>query len=241
MLKNHPHIKFHINRTLDKKMAHEFIDPVNNKEVGGVDFMYYILKMHPKLKGCLKLDRGARKAFIGKYVYECYAKDLKKLEVKKKEFQKRWDIVEEKFFDNCAIFFGDSYWPKGRYISYVSIFDMGPRFLESCTFQTFWKLDNFLIDTIAHELLHFKFYDFWGKNFKGKMNEGQIWHLSEIFNDIVQSDDKFVEIQGHKTNLCYPDHKKLFNRYCSLWEKSNRSAKVFIEKSIPEIKKDFKV
>jgi hypothetical protein len=123
-------------------------------------------------------------------------------------------------------------WPDGNYICYISIFNCNPRFIKEKEFQAFYKHNATTNYVCAHEMLHFIFYDYLDKNFKGKYKtlcESVIWKLSEVFNDVVLRLPEFVEITEQKNPGIYAQTNKELIKNQNLW-KQTRNTKGFIEK-----------
>ena len=140
-------------------------------------------------------------------------------------YSKNWEKLEQRFYLLTDRLFKNKYWPKGKYIAYLTIWGMYPRFLEDKTFQVphVHKEKKYVNVVIAHEMLHFKFYDYFLKNYS-KYNKRKydflIWHTSEIFNAIVQNMPSWFKEFGAMVKV-YPEHKKVIKR---LQEKHNKKA-----------------
>jgi hypothetical protein len=95
-----------------------------------------------------------------------------------------WRKKENRYVAVTEDFFGGFRFTKGKYIAYASIIDCNPRFLDSKTFQFFYKKSvSAAVYVITHELLHFIFFDFVEKRLKKEikhLSEDQLWDLSEI-------------------------------------------------------------
>ena len=88
-----------------------------------------------------------------------------------KSVRKVWRKKENEYITITEDFFDGFQFQKGKYIAYASIINCNPRFLEPKTFQFFYKKPLAdAIYTIAHELLHFIFFDFIKKKLKKKQN-----------------------------------------------------------------------
>lgn len=220
---NHPHITFHLNKGLDIKIAKEFL---KSKKVAGFNFRKEIIKMHPKIE-----ERD-----IEEYIDEFYKENKKKLISTTDDFQNTWDKEEKNFFMASDKIFDNLEWKNGKYKSYISILPIGPRFLDSMTFQTCFTWKKNLKGQVIHELFHFQFYNLIKNIPEVKiLTEDQVWHLSEIFNDIIQSQcEEIVRIQGYETKVSYPEHKKVFSKYREIWQKS-KNIRDFIIGSIKKI------
>ncbi|MDD3480872.1 MAG: hypothetical protein PHW75_01430 [Patescibacteria group bacterium] len=224
-----PKIKFEFDQKLDTEMLWEFL---GDAKKGGFDFSAEVIKNHPALKN------NTSKEVVKKYVANYYRKHEKELRDAKKDIEKRWKTVESEFYKATDKYFEKLSWPKGKYIGYISINPCGPRFLPNKTWQTpyFWPKEA--IGQIIHEMLHFLFFEQATKVKNTHFKKDQLWHLSEIFNDIIQKEKEFVQIQGYIPEISYPDHNRLHKKYLLIWKK-NKTARKFIENSTAEIKKDF--
>jgi len=215
-----PHIKFKLNKELDKKIALLFL----NVKAGGIDFSNCIIDVHPELKRIKKKNQVIQKKIIGNYFDTFYQKYKDYLRKRTKDFQKDWNKIEKKYFKTVARVFKNHLWPKGDYIGYLSIVNCNPRFIKNKTFQVFYFHPEGVVSVVAHELLHFIFYDYCLKNhakiFK-KLNtdKGIFWDLAEIFNAVILSQPEFIKIHQIKRPLYYPAHKKYFSVLKSYWQK----------------------
>jgi hypothetical protein len=225
-----PQIKFSLNKKLDCQMLFEFLGAGIK---AGSDFSAAIVEYHPGLKG-----KSLKREVTG-YVDCYYTDNRKKIFDSKNIIQKSWQEVESDFFSLVPKYFPDVAWPEGKYICYVAIDPIGPRFLSNCTWQTPYLWPDQAKGQIVHELLHFIFYAQIKLLPQNQMlNQEQRWHLSEIFNDVIQKENGFVKIQGYVPKISYPDHKKVHPKYLKIWRSSPR-AKDFIKNAAKEIIKDF--
>lgn len=201
-------IRFYLNKDLDKFMAVQFL----NEKAAGVDFGKGIVKLHPDLANVAEMDEKQKESIINKYFDEYYKKNRKDLQERLLLFRKEWRKIEKSFFNISELLFNGFPFQEGMYIAYLSIIDCNPRFLESKTFQVFYKKDiNNAIHTIAHELLHFIFFDFLNQKLSKEskvLSEEKIWDLSEIFNVILLKLDVFKGFIDKKVIKSYPDHEK---------------------------------
>jgi len=232
IMEKHPHITFHLNKTLDLRIAVHFFKFPEAR--AGFDFIKEICQEHPKMKPFLSYSKKKRAEAVIKYVKNFYKIEVDALKKAKKDFQCIWDKIENDFFNLCEPIFGNLPWPSGKYEGYISILPIGPRFLTNKTFQTYWLWRNNLKGQVIHELLHFQFYNLIDRMPDAKsLSNDKIWQLSEIFNDIVQKEKDFVKIQGYVPKQGYPDHIPLLPHYRTIWEK-NKTAEGFIRSCISE-------
>lgn len=212
----YPKLKFYLDERLDREVGIAFF----NLHKGGVSFGRKILRDHPSLGMAHKGTRKRQEEVISAYVRLFYRKHFKELERAKEKFQNKWDKNARDFFTASDRFFAKRPWPKGRYHANISIFDCNPRFLETKTFQVFWRRPKPLA-VIAHEMLHFLFYDSVEHHFsKVKIGKEPLWQLSEIVNSFVLAEPMFVKITQNPTPSLYPDLVPLARELLPLWKKT---------------------
>jgi len=225
-------LRFYLNKKLDERMAEEFL----NVHGGGIDFGEEIVKVHPQLKSAKSLkDVAQRKKTIRVYFDNYYRIHRTAMLRKIKSVRKVWRKQEKEYITITEDFFGSFRFSKGKYIAYASIINCNPRFLESKTFQFFYKKP--LADvtyTIAHELLHFIFFDFIKKKFKKEikhLSEDQLWDLSEIFNVVVLKSSRYRHIVNQKFIIPYPDHRHYIHQFEKAY-KNYQNAEEFIGRGL---------
>lgn len=225
-------LRFYLNKNLDKCMAKEFLNICG----GGIDFGKGIIKTHPQLKSVKPLkDITQREKTISVYFDNYYKINKEEISCKLKLVRDSWYKKEKKYISVTEDFFGGFRFSKGKYIAYASIINCNPRFLESKTFQFFYKKPLAdAIYTIAHELLHFIFFDFLEKKFKKEtkyLSENQLWDLSEIFNVVILKSSRYRHIINQKFVTPYPDHQHYIPQFKKAY-KNSHNAEEFIRRSI---------
>jgi len=216
------HIRFYLNKDLDKYVAFQFL----HEKAAGVDFGEKIQKDHPYLTIARKTkDALGKKRIVNAYFDVFYKKHRQELEKKLSLVRTMWRDKEKDFFDTTEALFDGFEFREGMYIAYLSIIDCNPRFLDSKTFQWFYQKNiEETVFTIAHELLHFIFFDFANKKLKKeitKISEERLWNLSEIFNAVVLKAEIYKNIINPKYVIPYPEHKK----YLHTFEKKLKNVK----------------
>ena len=229
-------LRFYLNKKLDERMAEEFL----NVRGGGIDFGEGIVKIHPRLKSVISLkDIAQRKKIIRAYFDNYYKSHKKEITLKLKRVREAWQKQEQRYIAITQAFFDGFQFSESKYIAYASIINCNPRFLDSKTFQFFYKKSVAdAVYTIAHELLHFIFFDFVEKKLKKEikdLSEDQIWDLSEIFNVVVLKSSQYCHIINQKFVTAYPDHQRYIKQFQKTYENS-QNAEEFIRKSIAIIK-----
>lgn len=183
------------------------------------------------------------KRIISAYVHSFYNNHEEKIAMHRSSIENTWRKKELKFFKLTEELFGDSYWPKGLYIGYLTIWGVYPRYLENKIFFVPWNhaRKGYAYSVIAHELLHFKFYDFFSKKFpeyKNLTSNTFVWHVSEIFNAVIQLSLPWLRVFPAKPML-YPVHSRLV-RKCLIWwkalSKKDKNVYILIEKIIKELR-----
>lgn len=220
-----PSLKFRINKKLDKKIGLVFLE----HKKAGFDFGKKIILLHPKLQKAVGSPKNQKEKMIGKYVGDFYAKNKKEILKTKEKFQKEWDQKAPRFFSLTDKIFNHHPWPQGKYLAFLSIFNCNPRFLETKTFQVFWKHKRGSVSVSTHEMLHFMFYDYLEKCFPQakKISSEKIWKLSEIINFFILNSSPFRQLIGRKENL-YPDLHSLANKLKPIWKESKNINDFFL-------------
>jgi hypothetical protein len=145
------------------------------------------------------------------------------------QVKKQWQKEESRFYKIVGKLFKGHSWPKVKYTGYVSIFNMFPRNSKEKYFYFPYDGKKLLpTKTIAHEMLHFIFFDFIGRKygadqnteFAGK-NPRYVWRVSETFNNIIENWRPYKKIFGlEKESKPYPGCEKMFQAMKKQWAKS---------------------
>lgn len=120
-------------------------------------------------------------------------------------------------------------WPKGQYIGYASVFLMYPRNIDEKTFYFSAYPDRGFpaLPTIAHELLHFMFYEYIEKRYDiteescllGKPTE-YVWYVSEVFNLVIETWPPYQRLFGTSGNPYHTEHARMYPEMADRWKKS---------------------
>ena len=151
-----------------------------------------------------------------KFVCAIYRTKQTAMDLALAKHEKRWIKVAPCYFSLVGTLFGNRKWPRGKYIAFGTIWSMYPRFLKDKTFHIpFWhRTPRYMPVIIAHELLHFMFYDYfytrYQKYHKSKDNFF-VWHVSEIFNTIIQNSPEWLACFKLKS-FGYPEHRNIVAR-----------------------------
>ena len=209
-----PKVKFKIDAKKDLLTFKAFITEAGFDD--GRNLEWAIFKRHPQLRKIVKKKSGIDYLFIKKYIEGLYKKNIVAVTANFKIYEVNWKKKENQFFDLVKDLFYNRPWPKGKYIAYSTIWGMFPRFLEDKTFQIpiKYKSNKYINVIIAHELLHFMFYDYFCENYpryKHPKNSICVWHISEIFNSLVQNSPIWLNVFKKET-MSYPEHEKIISQ-----------------------------
>ncbi len=202
-MNKHPSLKFRLNRELDNVMAFQFME----LSAGGVDFGKRIVELYPELQKIKELNESDKRNEIANFTNKYYSKNEALLKNILKDIKEDWKSIANYYFRGVDKTFGNMAWPEGEYICYLSIFDCNPRFLEDKTFQVYFQHMNGTNYVIAHEMLHFiwfEYFEIYESRLKNKLDEHTIWLMSEWFNDLVLETKEFRELVGDSSQG-YPE------------------------------------
>jgi hypothetical protein len=213
---NSPKIRFFISKKQDFKIAVNFLNEAPNEKSRVLKWAFFDL--HPKLK-ILKEEKVIYREkikILTSYIENFYRKHLPAIKRKTERVKKQWKAIEPEFFKLTDQIFKGYPWPKGKYIGYPTIWGLYPRYLENKTFQFPYRheIKNYPLIVIAHEMLHFIFYEYVYQNFpayKQKRYAQSLWVSSEVFNSVIQSQPEWTNLFGGQP-LYYPEQKSLIKQ-----------------------------
>lgn len=227
-MRKFPSLKFLINPNMDFQVYNgflataEFSDIKKYLKIGFYD-------LYPELKKINKSrhNQKHKNQLIKKLIRQTCQRDSIQINNAIREAKKQWQKIKKAFFKQTFILFKNHPWPKGRYIAYLTIWGIYPRFLKNRVFLFPYQCRNkkFISFVIIHEMLHFIFYDYAIKKhseiFKNLETEkGIFWDLAEIFNLVILSLPKFIKLHKQKNIPYYLEHKKYFSRFKKIWQQN---------------------
>lgn len=235
-----PHVKFKIDKEADKEKIFNFL---YCKPKAGHSFKEIIYKAHPSLKMLKGKNKKRAFATVSAYVDSVYRNRDERIRDTVNKMQVDWGKIEGKFLSTSNLFFNDHPWPKGKYFAYFSISPPCPRYLHNKTFAVAYSKDGRWRKIVAHEMLHFIFYDYLRTRYipslpnteEGKMNEElegkfiiPLWDLSEVFDVILLNDPKFQKYLPHQSEP-YPKHVEHYLKLQKIWIKSKKDIDKFLK------------
>lgn len=202
------------------------------------EYVDWFLPLNFKYITSKKFSTSERNKIITEYTRHIHKINKKDILDSVVETRKRWLKIENSFYDLVDDIFGGYSWPKGKYTGYVSIYLMFPRYISEKTFYfPFQKVKFDPISVIAHEMLHFIFFDFINKKYKltedskfrGK-NAEYVWQVSETFNSTIENWKPYKKLFPRNIEP-YPSCEKMFAKMSKQWNK-NQDIKSFLDKWI---------
>lgn len=212
-------MKIELNKELDKEVYLAFCDAV----FGGADFSKKIRDDHPDI---------TKENYV-EYIDNFYILNEDGLRNTLEDIELCFNEIKETLFSELQKYFRHDF-SKEKYTCYPSIFNCNPRYLESKSFQVYYKRTHDMRkEVIAHELTHFAFYDFCHK--LGIKDDNCLWELSEIFNVIFLNLRAIQKAIGAEEFLFYVDLKNKLKEIRKIWA-GQLSAEEFIRASLRYLK-----
>lgn len=217
---NNPKLNFQLNLPFDQWTGNAFLS-FDNEDI----FSNSILRDHSKLAVVRTMDKDARKIFVNDYVGTYYKDHKKEITAALNKMINDWNAVSDKFYGLVDKLFSEKVnrykWLDGTYTCYLSIFNCNPRFIKDKYFGAFYKHSETVNYICMHELLHFAFYDYMERNFiedYKTLGEDGMWKLSEIFNDVIFRQPKFISITGLPNPNFYAETKQELDKFNKLYK-----------------------
>jgi len=235
-----PKLKFKIDPRQDLEAYIGFYN--NAKYDSGRSWQWAIAKIFPELQQFNPTTGSSlpRRAII-KFIKKIYLEKGREIKRELSKTKRLWGKKERRFYELTNELFDKKFWPKGKYVAYPTIWGMFPRDLKNKTFQIsgYRKSKVKVPVIIAHELLHFVFYSYFLKKhpeYRLEKYQMQLWHISEIFNEIVQGSMKWKKFFGGQP-LGYPEHARIVKKL--LKKVGNRvETDIFIESIVQEVERN---
>lgn len=230
-MNKYPRIRFTVNKKAEKETALFFISEYSKDN----NFFENFIKDYPDLEKIKGLNKKEAIKFLNEKIDYYYKLKDKELKERKKEIEKNWNNIKDKFFVESKRIFGHK-WPRGLYTANISLFGMF-RLIPGTKKFSIPSKDyagnpasyGHINYTIAHEMMHILFEDFYKKNFKKKLEKMKYFDFMEIVNCIVLNLPEIKNITKWVT-YPYPQHKKYYEKLNNLYKKCS-SMKEFCEKA----------
>ena len=209
-------LQFKVSEIADLKVAMGFIKETSFSD--GKNLEWAFKKLHKPVFVYIQKNLGIKKteSFISVYLDKYYSKHINDLKIDTIRAKRNWLKVEQQYLSLLKALF-PKYKLSTRIVkAYITIWGLYPRDINRLTFwiPDIYKPTAYINVTIAHELLHFAFYDQFYKQYpkykNGKYNYF-VWQISEIFNSVVQRSKEWLVV-FKMPNMGYPDQEKLVNK-----------------------------
>lgn len=142
-----------------------------------------------------KMSSRTRNNLIRTYAQRIHREKQKEIIKGVQLVKKEWVSVEKKYFQLVDRIFDCRPWPKGTYRGFATVFYAYPRNISGKIFYFphAHRLPRFANKVIAHEMLHFMFFDYMREKyglkeqaqFSGRPHD-YLWRISEAFNNAIQ-------------------------------------------------------
>jgi len=238
----YPHVTFRKSAKKDFETLRAFAKEA--KYDNGRNLNWVVFNKYPWLKIYFDRDEHYKiknEKALRSFVYKTYRLKQASMARALVQYKKRWEKIALYYFSLVDRLFNGHKWPRGKYIAFGTIWGMYPRFLEDKTFQIpFWhRTPRYISVVIAHEMLHFMFYDYFYKRYP-KYNHPKyeffVWHISEIFNTVVQNSPVWFDCFKIKS-LGYPEHEKIVKRIShDLYRRGVWNLDALVDKLIKEVR-----
>lgn len=161
---------------------------------------------------------------IIRFVNSVYEKELINIELITKKTRDEWKNREDFFFKESTKIFKNKAIIKNEIVATPSIWPIYGRFFDRnlITFPYKNGVDE-AIFVIAHEYLHFLFYDYINSQYKLLQNQDlnqRVWDFSEVINVIIQNQSQWIDVFSIKTSP-YSKHQELYNKMLEEWNKNS--------------------
>jgi hypothetical protein len=135
-------------------------------------------------------DKEKRKAICLEYVRKLRSEHEAEMKTFSEEIKNEWDKINEKFLEILSVHF-ETDWPAEEKITgYVSTLPIHPRFIDFNSFFIGYENLSAMIETSAHEIVHFLWFKKWKEVFpeverREYERPNLVWKLSEIMDPII--------------------------------------------------------
>jgi len=230
-----PKVDFIYDPNTDADCAVGFLD--DSRSETGANFLKGFLPEELHLVIGNTLSNEERERVIRDYVSDYYKRNEKDLKNRFELIKPDWSGVEEKYFNLIGQLFNNHPWPDGEYAGFGTIFHIYPRFIAKKTFYfpLNHKIEHYANKVIAHEMLHFMFFDYIEKKYKlGEKSEirgretDYLWKVSEAFNSVIQGWPPYQELFSSKPNP-HPEVVEVYKKMNEQWRR-NQNVDVLLKR-----------
>ncbi len=188
-------------------------------------------------------SKKRRDEFIATYARQCYRTHREVMERGRAKAMAEWKKVEKKYFRLVGVLFKKHPWPQGHYVGFATVWHSYPRNIKTKTFQfPYWhRFPLYANKVIAHELLHFMFFDYIEAKYgltqqsKVKKNDPEyVWKVSEAFNDVIQEWKPYKDVFKYSARP-HKGTEEIFKKMNGQW-KQKQDVDWLLDKWLPRKK-----
>jgi len=160
-------------------------------------------KVYPELRKIQKENEneGDRLKKYREFMESIHTRDHEQMLSAQEQLQVEWEKIEQPYLQALSKHL-ETNWPieKEEIVGYISALPAYPRFLRGYSFCVGYKNVANMIETAAHEILHFLWFKKWKEVFpdideKEFESPNLVWRLSEIMDPIIlQCEPKIREL-----------------------------------------------
>lgn len=222
----YPKIKFKVDLKADTNNCISFLKHNRSKQYK--QFAEWFLPLDLRYILDKKISAKKREKIIKKYTEKNFNDKNKQEAIINGTNQavKEWEKIEAAYFRLISRIFKNHPWPKGNYRGFASIFNMYPRYINQKIFFFPYthKIPKYANKVIAHEMLHFIFFDYiherYGLRERSKIKnrpDNFVWQVSETFNNVMENWKPYNMVMKDKGEP-YPGTEKIFKLMTKQWQ-----------------------
>lgn len=171
-------------------------------------------------------SRKKRDELIVGYAKYCYKNHREVIQKGTAKALAEWKKVEKKYFLLVDRLFKKHPWPQGHYVGFATVWHSYPRNIKTKTFQfPYWhRLPLYANKVIAHEMLHFMFFDYIKAKYsltqqsKVKKNDPEyVWKISEAFNNVIEEWKPYKDVFKYSPRP-HKGTEEIFRKMSGQWK-----------------------
>ena len=235
-----PEITFHFDQKRDESKIISMLSRPNPIR-GGSNFPEFIYKCHPGLRTRVTTTGNITTA-VEEYVDEYY--QIHKMEATNQlhQIETDWKLVEQPYLEAVDNIFDGSLWPYQTFRGIYTITYPCQRDLSTGRFQVGYDLSGYHKTAVAHELHHFRFYEYLRQRYCPSvelLDEREIakilqpsfiipvWELSETLVKVHFEDQPFSSLFPRTQG--YPGLADEYDQVRKYWQESGRNLSYFMQ------------
>ncbi len=214
-----------IEPSVDARLGRNFVTNVLNGKNRGFIYKFLPTEMYYILDS--KVSEKKRDKITGAYIKYMYGTHRAEMEKGVRTAGADWAKVEKQYFRLVDRLFKNHPWPEGKYIGFSTVWHSYPRNVSDKTFYFPYRHSSpkYANNVIAHELLHFMFFDYTREKYglkEGSLLPGKpknyLWTISEAFNNVIEEWAPYKKIFKHGART-HQGVEEIFAKMNKQWKK----------------------